>query len=152
MFFGEVEMAESKEEEKAARGEEEKRQGLCEGETEVDNLMKQLQQIRNEGNEFFRNSDFPKASQSYSNALSLISSASFSSSSLQEEEVTLLCNRATSYLKEKKYSLSLADSQRALSLAPSHPKALYRQAVAFSYLGSSSFPDSLPPSLPLYLS
>uniref|UniRef100_A0A2P2HWV5 Protein unc-45 homolog B n=1 Tax=Hirondellea gigas TaxID=1518452 RepID=A0A2P2HWV5_9CRUS len=79
-------------------------------------------QLKEEGNEAYKNGDYDAALAKYTEGLSL--------SRGDKEKAVLLKNRAAVHLKTEHYEDVIRDCDMALELCPRDPKALYRRGLA----------------------
>ncbi len=86
--------------------------------------------LKEQGNEFFRNSNFPAAIEVYSRGIELC----VDESDMAQKSV-LLTNRATCYFHTQEWDRSIADATSSLAIDPQYWKALYRRGVAHEQKG-----------------
>ncbi|XP_034978702.1 mitochondrial import receptor subunit TOM34 [Zootoca vivipara] len=87
--------------------------------------------LRQAGNEQFRNGQYSQAAALYGRALELLEAAGDANA---EERSVLLSNRAACYLKDGNCSLCIKDCSEALDLVPFGIKPLLRRAAAYEAL------------------
>ncbi|XP_061487428.1 mitochondrial import receptor subunit TOM34 [Rhineura floridana] len=87
--------------------------------------------LRQAGNEQFRNGQYSQAAKLYSRALELLEAAGETNA---EEKSVLYSNRAACYLKDGNCSLCIKDCSEALDLVPFGIKPLLRRAAAYEAL------------------
>ncbi|XP_018318631.1 protein unc-45 homolog B [Agrilus planipennis] len=88
----------------------------------------EAQQLKEKGNEAFKNSDWESAILYYTKAIKLA----------EKDERNLAIfykNRAAAYLKQEKYEEALNDCNRSLEIIPTDPKTLFRRSQALENLG-----------------
>ncbi|KAI5807891.1 hypothetical protein DFH27DRAFT_522592 [Peziza echinospora] len=82
---------------------------------------KQAEDLKNQGNSYFKKGDFPTATKLYSSAIHL-----------NPTNATYYTNRALSNVKQSLWTLVIADCHRAIELLPDSLKA-------YSYLGQAQY-------------
>ncbi|XP_066539269.1 sperm-associated antigen 1 isoform X2 [Hoplias malabaricus] len=90
-----------------------------------------LAQIKNEGNQLFKNGQFGDALEKYTQAITGFTEAGIDS---PEDLCILYSNRAACYLKDGNSNDCIADCDRALELKPFSLKPLLRRAMAYESL------------------
>ncbi|KAL7874673.1 hypothetical protein SRHO_G00056430 [Serrasalmus rhombeus] len=90
-----------------------------------------LAQLKNEGNQLFKNGQFGDALEKYTHAITGFTEAGIDS---PEDLSILYSNRAACYLKDGNSSDCIADCTRALELQPFSLKPLLRRAMAYESL------------------
>ena len=75
--------------------------------------------MKNKGNEAFKNKDWPTAIEFYTKAIDL-----------NDKEVSFYSNRAQANIKMEAYGYAIADATKAIEINPDFVKAYYRRAVA----------------------
>uniref|UniRef100_A0A8D0BFH2 Mitochondrial import receptor subunit TOM34 n=1 Tax=Salvator merianae TaxID=96440 RepID=A0A8D0BFH2_SALMN len=90
-----------------------------------------IAELRQAGNEQFRNGQYSQAAALYGRALELLEGAGETSA---EERSVLYSNRAACYLKDGNCSLCIKDCSDALELVPYEIKPLLRRAAAYEAL------------------
>ncbi|KAI4898101.1 hypothetical protein NFI96_001765 [Prochilodus magdalenae] len=90
-----------------------------------------LAQLKNEGNQLFKNGQFGDALEKYTQAITGFTEAGIDS---PEDLCILYSNRAACYLKDGNSSDCITDCTRALELQPFFLKALLRRAMAYESL------------------
>lgn len=76
-------------------------------------------QLKNKGNEAFKNHDWPTALDLYSKAIEL-----------WPKEPSFYTNRAQAHIKLESYGYAVADADKAIEIDPNNVKAYYRRASA----------------------
>lgn len=84
------------------------------------------QQLKEQGNEAYKNGDFDLALEKYTAALKISKEA--------KDKAVLYKNRAAVYLKTEDYKSVVKDCTECLELCPKDPKALFRRAQAYESL------------------
>jgi tetratricopeptide (TPR) repeat protein len=90
--------------------------------------MLNVESLKLTGNRFFKEGDYSKSAEFYSQALDLLNT---SNSEGFELSATLHSNRAASWLKLDLFDKCIDDCTAALALIPNDKKAYYRRALAF---------------------
>ncbi|XP_068210015.1 protein unc-45 homolog B [Palaemon carinicauda] len=84
------------------------------------------QQLKDEGNEAYKNGEFDTALEKYTAALKI--------SDDEKDRSVLFKNRAAVYLKTEDYASVVKDCTECLEISPKDPKALFRRAQAYEAL------------------
>ncbi|KAK4288564.1 hypothetical protein Pmani_038411 [Petrolisthes manimaculis] len=87
---------------------------------------KTTQQLKEEGNEAYKNGDLDTAIVKYTEALQI--------SKQERDQAVLYKNRAAVHLKREDYDKTIKDCTDCLELTPKDPKALFRRAQAYEAL------------------
>ena len=105
------------------------------------------------GNELFKQKEYAKAIQAYTNALNMIKSITNTTNTTNNNhnqvEVICLCNRAQAYLNlqqpltNSNCEAAIKDCTRALELEPDNVKALFRRATALEAMNSDTLNQKL---------
>nr|XP_045617227.1 protein unc-45 homolog B-like [Procambarus clarkii]XP_045617228.1 protein unc-45 homolog B-like [Procambarus clarkii]XP_045617229.1 protein unc-45 homolog B-like [Procambarus clarkii] len=84
------------------------------------------QQLKEEGNEAYKNNDWDTAIEKYTQAITI--------STEDRDSSVLYKNRAAVYLKIEDFENTVKDCTRCLEITPKDPKALFRRAQAYESL------------------
>lgn len=95
-------------------------------ESEISN--KRFIELKEAGNQAFKNNDWEEALKHYIAALSITSDYS-------QERAVILKNRAAVYLKINENKKAIEDCDKALDIVPEDPKALFRRCQALENVG-----------------
>ena len=98
---------------------------MSESEAPSEKIVQEAEGLKNEGNAYFKASQWAKAVECYSKALDLVGGKS---------EV-FLANRSFAYLKSESFGLARLDALNAIKINPKYTKAYYRLASAHMALG-----------------
>jgi tetratricopeptide (TPR) repeat protein len=108
-------------------------------------LATRLQAKKGAGNTAFAEGSWHEAAVRYTEALALLdgaAGAALPASEQAELTVALSSNRAACFLKLGRYEQALADTDKALGLAPAHAKAAFRKGLALQAL--ERFEEAVP--------
>ncbi|PVU98112.1 hypothetical protein BB561_000100 [Smittium simulii] len=99
-------------------------------------IHKKVQDLKNQGNSFFRTKNFAEAAAKYSEALNLSNQRPpwDSGQIISEETSVLYCNRAACFLEIGKYAEAFWDTEVVIKLKRSWGKAHYRRGKALFML------------------
>lgn len=105
-----------------------------------------IEQLKNDGNNDYKNKKYAESIASYGRAIQLINSSSSNSNGSDDSEemviemdpsllISLLTNRAAAYLMLLQYKEANSDCDHAIKLDPTNAKAFIRRATALKGLG-----------------
>ncbi|KAH7073483.1 Metallo-dependent phosphatase-like protein [Paraphoma chrysanthemicola] len=83
------------------------------------NPQEEATELKNKGNEAFKNHDFPTALEFYTKAIELY-----------DKDPSFYTNRAQAHIKLESYGYAVVDADKAIQLEPNNVKAYYRRASA----------------------
>ncbi|XP_025096583.1 tetratricopeptide repeat protein 1-like [Pomacea canaliculata] len=134
---GECEKAEEDDEKKEIVDDEDYRRKMEDTLTEEEKQKRKedAQQLKEEGNQFFRKCEYKEAISCYSRALDICPLV------YQKERAVMFSNRAACYMKEENFSEAITDCTHAIDLHPHYLKAILRRAEL--YQKSDKLDDAL---------
>lgn len=92
--------------------------------------------LKERGNHFYKNSNFPSAVGSYEGAIKLLESSGQVETNADVKNAVVSCslNLALIYIKQKEFKLAMEISDEALKIDPDSVKAYYRRGQAHNGL------------------
>eukprot|EP01023_Acetabularia_acetabulum_P059265 TRINITY_DN7122_c0_g1_i3.p1 TRINITY_DN7122_c0_g1~~TRINITY_DN7122_c0_g1_i3.p1 ORF type:complete len:648 (-),score=155.21 TRINITY_DN7122_c0_g1_i3:1332-3275(-) len=91
-------------------------------------VLSEVNTIRDEADKFFVNNEFQKAIDTYDKAMKLLPDG-------HNEQAALHSGKAASYLRLQKYQESIRECDKLLGMSPGYPTALHHRAVAYEKKG-----------------
>ncbi|PVV01963.1 hypothetical protein BB560_003600 [Smittium megazygosporum] len=100
-------------------------------------IQKKIQELKTQGNSFFRTKNFEQAAAKYTQALACCNQRPpwDPASIISEESSVLYCNRAACFLEMGKYAEALWETEVVIRLKRTWGKAHYRRGKAYLMLG-----------------
>jgi len=92
---------------------------IFEGHSPSEPMNDQVEKLKQQGNECFKNKDYDSAIELYNRALSI-----------DDKHVVILSNRSLVYAHLRQWYNALSDAERVLDIDPNDLKAMYRKAKA----------------------
>ena len=92
--------------------------------------------LKETGNKYFKQSDFPKAIDAYNQSIGLLSTSSLvkTNPDVKDGLMASYTNLALVQIKQKNYKDAIETTKSALKVDPSSIKAYYRRGQAYSYM------------------